>query len=73
MSKSTSEDIKPSWDAPSLIAEKLKLKRRSVQVVVNLLDEGATIPFIARYRKDQTEDMSPETIRDVSSEINELR
>lgn len=36
------------------VAEKLQLNPKYVQAVLQLVDEGATIPFIARYRKDQT-------------------
>lgn len=38
----------------SIVAEKLNLKEASVKAVLQLIEEGATIPFIARYRKDQT-------------------
>jgi len=36
------------------IAQKLNIKQQQVQAVIELLEEGATIPFIARYRKDKT-------------------
>ena len=36
------------------IAQKLNIKLQQVEAVMNLLEEGATIPFIARYRKDKT-------------------
>ena len=35
------------------IAEELKIKVWQVEAVIKLLDEGCTIPFIARYRKEQ--------------------
>ena len=38
----------------SLIAQQLQLSERSVGNTIELLDEGATIPFIARYRKERT-------------------
>lgn len=37
-----------------IVSERLKLKEGAVQTVLDLLAEGATIPFIARYRKDKT-------------------
>jgi uncharacterized protein len=37
-----------------LIAEGLKLSEKSVAGTLQLLDEGCTIPFIARYRKEMT-------------------
>ena len=36
------------------IAQKLNIKKQQVEIVLELLAEGATIPFIARYRKDKT-------------------
>ena len=36
------------------IAQKLSIKLQQVEAVLALLAEGATIPFIARYRKDKT-------------------
>jgi uncharacterized protein len=36
------------------IAQKLNIKKQQVETVLELLAEGATIPFIARYRKDKT-------------------
>ena len=38
----------------SAISQELGLRPEQVQAVVTLLDEGATVPFIARYRKDRT-------------------
>ena len=35
-----------------LIADKLRIRSQQVETVLTLLAEGATIPFIARYRKD---------------------
>jgi uncharacterized protein len=52
--------------APDLtprIAEELKLKPASVRAVVSLLDGGATVPFIARYRKEQTDGLDEVAIR----------
>ncbi|MBC7535170.1 MAG: hypothetical protein H7258_05700, partial [Ferruginibacter sp.] len=36
------------------IAQKLNIKIRQVQIVLQLIKEGSSIPFIARYRKDMT-------------------
>ena len=36
------------------LSEKLQLSERSIQNTIELLDEGCTIPFIARYRKERT-------------------
>ncbi|XP_005101492.2 S1 RNA-binding domain-containing protein 1 [Aplysia californica] len=72
-SRMKTEDVKPDWDTSILISQKLNLRRQSVLNVIDLLDDGATIPFIARYRKDQTDNMTPDTLREVASEVDELR
>ena len=48
------------------ISENLKLEKVYVNTVLNLLKEGNTIPFIARYRKEATGAMSEEEIRSIS-------
>ncbi|MGV3526936.1 MAG: Tex family protein [Candidatus Sericytochromatia bacterium] len=46
--------LKTPFHPLPLIAEELKLPLNGVQVTIALLDEGGTVPFIARYRKDRT-------------------
>jgi len=55
------------------IATKYKLKPQSVEAVLNLLAEGATIPFIARYRKDKTGAMDEVQIQQVQDEARFLK
>lgn len=43
-----------SIEFSNIVAQKLNIKEQFVTAVLQLIDEGATIPFIARYRKDQT-------------------
>ena len=47
------------------IVERLNIKREQVNVVLNLLSEGNTIPFIARYRKEATGALDEEVIRSI--------
>lgn len=59
----------------SNIANELKLKLSQVRAVSELLEEGATIPFIARYRKEATESLDEvviTTIRDTLGRLEEL-
>ena len=49
-------------------SELLNLKPQQVQVVLKLLDEGATVPFIARYRKEMTQNLNEDQIRDIYEE-----
>ena len=43
-----------TYEFSSIIAEELNLPRKSVKATIKLLDDGATIPFISRYRKEAT-------------------
>ena len=55
------------------LASELKQKTEYVQNVVTLLDEGNTIPFIARYRKELHGSMDDTTLRDLETRLNYLR
>ena len=56
-----------------LIAEELKIKDNQVEATIKLIDEGNTIPFIARYRKEVTGGLSDETLRELGERLNYLR
>ena len=56
-----------------LIAEELKIKDKQVEATIKLIDEGNTIPFIARYRKEVTGGLSDETLRELGERLNYLR
>jgi len=55
------------------IAAQLQVKVSQVQAAVRLLDEGNTVPFIARYRKEMTGTLDDEQVRIVADEIVRLR
>jgi protein Tex len=55
------------------IAAKLNLKLQQVEAVLSLLAEGATIPFIARYRKDRTGAMDEVQVQAVQDEAKFLK
>ena len=55
------------------IAEELNIKIGQVKSTVELLDEGNTIPFIARYRKEMTGSLDEEQIRNLSERLEYLR
>jgi uncharacterized protein len=54
-----------SFDVVSAVAGELALPERGVGAVVRLLSEGATVPFIARYRKEATGALDEVQIRDI--------
>jgi uncharacterized protein len=57
----------------SRIAQDLQIRQSQVEAVLHLLDEHYAIPFIARYRKDQTGGLSEETIRRIHQRVRQCR
>ena len=55
------------------ITEELGVRRSQVEAAVTLIDEGNTIPFIARYRKEATGSLNDEQLRTLSEKLNYLR
>jgi len=55
------------------IAEELNIRETQVEATVKLIDEGNTIPFIARYRKEVTGNLSDEILRDLGERLTYLR
>ena len=55
------------------LSQELNIKVSQVDATVKLIDEGNTIPFIARYRKEVTGGLSDETLRDLGERLNYLR
>lgn len=55
------------------IAEELSIREAQVEATVKLIDDGNTIPFIARYRKEVTGNLSDETLRDLDERLKYLR
>ena len=56
-----------------ILASEFHLKVSQVENTVTLIDEGNTIPFIARYRKEVTGGMSDEVLRDLDERLTYLR
>ena len=55
------------------ISEELEVKGAQVQAAVELLDEGCTVPFIARYRKEKTGALNDEQLRKLYERLTYLR
>ena len=60
-------------DINKTLAEELGIKQTQVDNTVKLIDEGNTIPFIARYRKELTGSLDDEILRDLFDRLNYLR
>ena len=65
-------DAAPSFDPTPRIAEELRLPSAGVRAVTRLLGEGATVPFIARYRKEQTGGLDEVAIRAIEEKRDYL-
>src|SRR4051794_16141382 len=55
------------------IAQDLQIRRVQVESVVQLLDEGNTVPFITRYRKERTGNLNEVAIREIQLRVGRLR
>src|SRR5699024_1313244 len=55
------------------IAEELAIRPKQVEAVVHLLDDGATVPFIARYRKEATGALDDAQLRTLEERLHYLR
>lgn len=60
-------------DIAKVIAQELGIRAGQVEATVKLIDEGCTIPFIARYRKEVTGSLNDEVLRDLYERLNYLR
>lgn len=60
-------------DIIAKISEELGIKKQQTEAAVKLIDEGNTIPFIARYRKEVTGALGDETLRNLSERLGYLR
>ena len=57
----------------NIISEELKIKSSQVESTIKLIDDGNTIPFIARYRKEATGGLSDEILRNLGERLTYLR
>ncbi|MBR3524869.1 MAG: RNA-binding transcriptional accessory protein [Lachnospiraceae bacterium] len=60
-------------DIAKVIAAELKIKPSQAETVIKLIDEGNTIPFIARYRKEMHGGLNDEVLRALEERLNYLR
>lgn len=65
--------VQEMLSAAAMIAQELKVKISQVEAAIRLLDDGATVPFIARYRKEATEGLDDTQLRLLESRIYYIR
>ena len=60
-------------DIITRLSEELSIKQSQIEAAVRLIDDGNTIPFIARYRKEMTGSLDDEQLRALSERLSYLR
>ena len=60
-------------DIIHILSEQLNLEEEKIISVRDLLDEGSTVAFIARYRKEKTGNLTDVEIREIEKNLNKLR
>ena len=60
-------------DINNYVTTELNLKLSQIENTVKLFDEGATVPFIARYRKEVTGNLDEEQIREIIEKVSYFR
>ncbi|MDD6134682.1 MAG: Tex family protein [Selenomonadaceae bacterium] len=60
-------------DIETIIAKELKVRSKQVAAAIELLDDGNTVPFIARYRKEATGSLEDEQLRQLEERLSYLR
>ena len=66
-------DSKWAMNITNRLVEELQLKESSINAAITLLDEGCTVPFIARYRKEATGNLSDSDLRALEERLAYLR
>ncbi len=61
------------WNVNKEVAAACNADLRATTRTINLLDQGNTLPFIARYRKEATGNMEPEMLRQIKSKLASYR
>ena len=60
-------------DIVRILAEELSIGNSQVEATIKLIDEGNTIPFISRYRKEVTGSLNDEVLRNLDERLKYLR
>ncbi|MCS6975771.1 MAG: helix-hairpin-helix domain-containing protein [Gemmatales bacterium] len=66
------QDFNVPWDL-GRIAQDLQIRKTQVETVAHLLDEGHSVPFLARYRRDQTGNLSEPVLRTIRRRLAHQR
>ena len=66
-------EVKIMQNIALTVAKEFSIRENYAENIINLLDQGNTVPFIARYRKEMHGSMDDQTIRELSDRVNYLR
>lgn len=66
------ENIKSEWNDYELLAQQQDIKPDISKYLIKVFQDGHTIPFISRYRRDATENMTPEKLREVKHTFDNI-
>lgn len=67
------EPMDVDWDVVTEVASTCGTDKRIVSRVINLFNSGNTLPFIARYRKEATGNLDPESLRAIKAKLAQCR
>uniref|UniRef100_A0A8C4QK13 Tex-like protein N-terminal domain-containing protein n=1 Tax=Eptatretus burgeri TaxID=7764 RepID=A0A8C4QK13_EPTBU len=62
-----------TWNVEEVLSQQIRIPRRVSLNIIHLLDEENTIPFIARYRRELTDNMDADGLREAEQTLKELR
>lgn len=62
-----------AMEAAKILATEFKIQPWQAEAVIRLLDEGNTLPFIARYRKEQHGELDDQKLREIAERLAQLR
>ena len=62
-----------AMEAAKILATEFKIQSWQAEAVIRLLDEGNTLPFIARYRKEQHGELDDQKLREIAERLAQLR
>lgn len=66
-------EVNVDWDVVSEVASSCGIDRSVVAKIIHLFRSGNTVPFIARYRKEITGNLDPDSLRSIKAKLTQCR
>lgn len=64
--------LETTWETYEILGEHCNLDQNIAKNIIDLFESGNTVPFIARYRKNETQCMSPDQLREIKKSYDDL-